>query len=135
MPGLVYMLVVAILFGAVDKLEHLTLIEFIPLLMIVLASTLVDYLSGILGARWSGASKTAVVYGFIASIIGILLLPPFGGVVGLFFGVLVAELSRKRDQNEAIKAATGSVLGTLAGMGVNFLLAIAFILAFVSLAQ
>ncbi len=129
------MLVVAILFGAVDKLEHLTLIEFIPLLMIVLASTLVDYLSGILGARWSGASKTAVVYGFIASIIGILLLPPFGGVVGLFFGVLVAELSRKRDQNEAIKAATGSVLGTLAGMGVNFLLAIAFILAFVSLAQ
>ena len=130
-PGIPLMFVVALVFGFVDRWEHLLLWELGVLVGIVLLSLLVDYLAGLLGARYGGASRRAILWGLAGLVIGLLVFPPFGGLIGLFVGVLVAELAGGRDQREAFRAAAGSLLGTLIGTAVSLFLAVAFLALFI----
>ncbi|QQG50304.1 MAG: DUF456 domain-containing protein [Candidatus Berkelbacteria bacterium] len=129
-PGIPLMFLVALVFGFINKFAALTASELVILLTIALVSIAVDYLAGVLGAKYSGASARALVIGFICMILGVLILPPFGGLIGLFIGVLVAELGN-RTHREAIRAATGSLIGALTGILINFLLALLFITLFI----
>ncbi len=128
-PGIPFMLLVAVTFGAITSFASLTGSEIGILAIIALASLAVDYLSGVLGAKYSGASAKALGAGFLGMLVGLFLLPPFGGLLGLFAGVLIAEL-RIKSRHEALRAATGSLLGSLAGIVVNLLLAIVFLTLF-----
>lgn len=130
-PGVPYMFVVALVFGFVDRFAHLTGRELGWLAALAILSLVVDYTAGLLGAKLGGASKKAAAAGFMGLLLGTLLLPPIGGFIGLFAGVLFAELTRGQDERQALKAATGSVLGSLAGiainLGVGLLLALLFL--------
>lgn len=131
LPGLPYMLVIAILYGVVSQFTTLAGSELAILAAIVTASLIVDYLSGVLGAKWGGASSQTMIFGVIGLLIGTFLLPPFGGMIGLFAGVLLGELRRRRSNQEALRAATGSLIGTLAGMAINIVLALLFVGLFI----
>ena len=131
LPALFYMFVLAAIFAAVS---HFSIIAFWQLAILggnIFLGFLNDLLSGILGAKWSGASKKSLLYGFIGLIIGVILFPPFGGIAGLFLGVLLAELSLGKSHQKAFKAATGSVIGAITGMLINLILAITFFVLFV----
>lgn len=131
LPGIPIMFVVALVFGYVDSWQHLVPWELGVLFGIVLLSLLADFLSGLIGARYGGATRRAVFWGLIGFGIGVLALPPFGGFIGLFIGVLVAELIAGRKQLQAIRAATGSLLGSIVGMLVSFSLAVVFVVSFI----
>jgi uncharacterized protein YqgC (DUF456 family) len=128
-PGIPLMFLVAITFGAITGFQSLVGSEIGILAVLTLASVAVDYLSGVLGARFSGASAKALGAGFVGMLVGLFLLPPFGGLIGLFLGVLIVEL-RTKTQQQAIRAATGSLLGSLAGIVTNFLVALLFLILF-----
>lgn len=130
-PGIPLMFVVALVFGFVDQWEHLLLWELGVLVGIVLLSVLVDYLAGLIGARYGGASRRAILWGLVGLAIGLLVFPPFGGLIGLFVGVLVAELVGGRDQLQALRAAAGSLLGSIAGILGNVLLGMVFLGLFI----
>src|SRR3989344_858618 len=121
LPALFYMFVMAGIFSAVTGFAIITPWQLLILAGIFLLGFVNDLLSGILGAKWSGASRQSMIYGFIGLIIGVLVLPPFGGIIGLFAGVLVAELVIGKTKEKAIKAATGSVIGAIAGMIINLI--------------
>jgi hypothetical protein len=86
------------------------------LFLLLVASFVVDFLSGAVGSKWFGGSR----WGFW----GVLL----GGVVGLFFGPLgllvgplvggfaFEMLFAKQPLNPAIKATWGTVVGTTLGL-------------------
>ncbi len=131
LPGIPLMFVVAVVFGFVDEWQHLVPWELGVLFGIVLLSLLADFLSGLIGARYGGATRRAVLLGLIGFVIGILVFPPFGGFIGLFIGVFVGELSVGRKQLQAIRAATGSLLGSLVGIAVSFFLALVFLGLFI----
>jgi uncharacterized protein YqgC (DUF456 family) len=131
LPSIPYMFVIALIFGFIDKFTHLTVVNIIVLALITLVSLLVDYFSGILGAKYGGAAKQSMVFGMVGFLIGIIMFPPFGGFAGLFLGVLIAELIYFNDHIKAIKAATGGLLGTLFGMIINLLLSISFLGLFI----
>lgn len=131
MPAMSYMFLTALIFGFIDHFAHLTLYNLIPLGAILLGSVVVDYLAGILGAKYGGASKTGIKYGLIGLLVGVIIFPPFGGLAGLFGGVLMAELLSRRTKQEAIKAATGSLLGSVSGTFVNAFLAFVFFVLFI----
>jgi len=126
LPGIPLMFLVALLFGFINRFTALTPGELGILFIIALASIVVDYLAGVLGAKYSGASAKALGAGVLGMIIGLIVLPPLGSFIGLFIGVLLVEL-RHRTEREALKAATGSLIGTLAGMAINLILALLFI--------
>lgn len=131
LPSLPYMFVVALVFGIIDKFFHLTWIELIFLGLLAVVSFLVDYFSGVVAAKYSGASLAAMLAGIVGLILGTIFFPPFGGLVGLFLGILAAELFLVRDYKRALKAAGGGILGQLAGIIANLILAIIFIVLFV----
>lgn len=130
LPGLAYMFVIALVFGSIDTFNHLRGWELGILGGVAGLSLVVDYSAGVLGAKWGGASKQALGYGFIGLIAGLILFPPFGGIVGLFGGILLAEMRQHKDKKRAVKAASGGVIGSVAGMAINLVLALIFIVCF-----
>ncbi len=131
LPGLPYMFVIALIFGFIDKFQHLTTLEIIILTFIAVVSLVIDHLAGLFGARWGGATKTALILGIFGFIIGIIVFPPFGGMIGLFVGVLVGDILKLKEIKHALKSASGSLLGALAGIIINLILGFLFLGLFI----
>ena len=129
-PVLPYLFAVALIFGFFDGFSHLTGTNLIILGALVVISFLIDHLSGIIGAKYGGASRRALVGGILGLILGTVIAPPLGGLAGLFLGVLFVELYNKRHRTAALRAAVGSLLGSLAGTAVNIFLVLIFMVLF-----
>lgn len=126
-PAIPYMFVVALCFGLLDSFTHISPFSFWILGSVVVISILVDQLSGIIGAKYGGASRKALIFGFFGAIIGTCILPPFGGLLGIFSGVLLAELLLNKSRHDSIRAATGAIIGSVTGMVINVFLALLFL--------
>lgn len=90
---------------------------------------LLDNLFTLLGAKKFGAST----YGMVGALLGllfILILGPFGIILGPFLGALIGEMAfAKKDFNTASKASLGAVVGVLTGIITKFLLAVGMVIA------
>ncbi len=118
-PGILYMLLVAVVFGFIDHFAHLSGLDITILSILAAVTLFVDFISGILGAKWGGAHWSSIIWGTVGLVLGSFFIPiPFlGSVIGMFLGVLGSEYHRTKDVRMANKAATGSFLGWLAGTG------------------
>jgi hypothetical protein len=130
-PGILVMFVLSVIFAIITGFSLISVSELSVLGGILLISVIVDFSAGLIGAKYGGASKYGLYYGLISLIIGFLLLPPFGGFVGMFAGVLLAEILAGRDEKRAIRAALGSVAGSFVGVAINVILAVIFFILFV----
>jgi uncharacterized protein YqgC (DUF456 family) len=107
--------------------------------MIVLVVSVLDYVVPIWGTKKFGGTKAGVRGSTIGLIIGVILLPMLGIVLGPFglFGILggpfigawIGEKSAGQDQDKAFRAAVGSFIGFLAGTFMK--LAVSVIMAFI----
>ncbi len=83
--------------------------------VIAIIGTALDFVAGMLGAKYTGASKQAIWGSFIGAIIG-----AFMGIVGLFLGPLIGaaigEWIAIRDLLKAGKVGIGSFIGFIIGM-------------------
>lgn len=130
MPGMLYMLIMSIVYVIVDRGEHMDPWWLALFIGLFLASVASDYLFGLVGAKIGGASKWSILAGLVGMLIGLLWVPPFGLFLGLFTGVFLGELWRMQDTAHALKAAGFSFAGVLAGVVVNVMLAIGFLVSF-----
>ncbi|MFA6963447.1 MAG: DUF456 domain-containing protein [Patescibacteria group bacterium] len=131
LPGIPLMFATVFIYSFLDKFAHLTTSNVAVFLILMIASLFVDYSSGLIGAKIAGASKKAILGGTIGTLIGLFFFPPLGAVLGLFIGVLVAEvLQGGKNLRRAVKAATGTLLGSLAGVVTNLMIGILFIILF-----
>jgi uncharacterized protein YqgC (DUF456 family) len=76
-----------------------------------------EVLGNVLGAKRFGASNPGLWGGAIGSLVGLVLLPPWGFLLGAFAGALLVEMLTGRAVGEAARAGWGSMLGALAGVG------------------
>lgn len=83
-------------------------------LLIVIGLQVLDYLTPILGSKYSGGTEFGNRGCFAGTIIGLLFMP-WGIVVGPFIGAVLGELFGGRRLPEAIRAGIGSFLGFLVG--------------------
>ncbi len=130
MPAMSYLFAMSVLYGVLDHFEHLQGWELGLLAGIFCLSLLVDYSAGILGAKYAGASKQSIMWGFVGLVIGSILFPPFGGILGLFLSVFVAELFYDKSHAAALRAAAGSLAGAITGVFLNLVLALSFFILF-----
>jgi len=131
LPSLPYMFGITLIFGFIDQWQHLSYIKLVVLGIIMLISFAAEYLTGLIGAKYSGAAKISIVFGLVGTIIGLIVFPPFGGIAGLFLGILASEFLHFRDHIKALKAASGGLIGTLVGMLISLILAIAYVVLFI----
>ncbi len=124
LPGISYMFPIALLYAISDHFTNITWENLAVLGGILVVSFFVDYSAGILGARYGGADRRSILFGFLGLIIGIIVVPPFGGIVGLFLGILVGELVARKSNQAALKAAAAGLIGSVTGIVINCILAI-----------
>lgn len=129
MPGIPLMALIAILFQIFTK--GLSTSTLIILISITLLSVLIDYFSGILGAKYSGANGKSMLLGIVGMILSIGFIPPIGAIIGLFAGILAGELIFKKDARKAFKAASGGAISSIIGIVLNLVLALTFLLIFI----
>ena len=91
--------------------------------LIVIAVTVFDLWIQIYGVKKFGGTKKAVNGSIIGLIIGIFLFPPFGIIIGPFFGAFIGAKMDNPDVNKALKIALGAfagfILGTLVKLSVS----------------
>ncbi len=133
--GAIYVFVIAGIFFLADHTVGITTPLIFASLFLIILTFFVDILSGVLGAHWGGANKVSVLSGTIGLILGTFFIPiPFlGSLVGIFAGILISELIQRKKGINAVKAATGGVIGTVVGGTMNALFTLFYIVYFVLL--
>ena len=101
--------------------------------VIAVAVTVLDYIVPVWGTKKFGGSR----YGMWGSIIGLIIglfMPPFGIIIGPFFGAVAGEMIKGNEFNKAVRSGFGSFLGFIAGtimkLAVSFFLAYHYIISF-----
>jgi len=100
------------------------------LLLWMVIAYVVDFVSGMVGARWFGASRWGIAGVFIGGIVGMFFMP-FGLVLGPVIGGIAFELIfAKMRLQPAAKSAWGSILGTGVGLVVRVVISFVMIATF-----
>lgn len=92
---------------------------------IVILVSILDYIVPVWGTKKYGGTKSGVVGSTIGLLVGVILLPLLGiilgpfGLIGIlggpFIGAFIGELSTGRNSDSALRAALGSFAGFVAG--------------------
>ncbi len=85
------------------------------LLVLMLFSYVIEFLSGSLGARYFGATRWGIIGGIAGGVVGIFFGIP-GLIIGPLLGVLLGELAAGQKLLPATKSTWGTLIGTAAGM-------------------
>ena len=94
-------------------------LEWVVLGALVAAVTVLDFLVPVVGARKYGASRTAIWVSVVGMLVGLIMFPPFGMLVGAFLGAFLGELMAGKGSSEALRPAWGVFVGTVVGTGLK----------------
>lgn len=90
------------------------------LLFFVILVTVLDYVVPIMGTKKYGGSKRGVWGATIGVVVG-LFFGPLGIILGPFLGAYLGEISTGKKDSEALRAAWGSFVGFLLGVGLKLM--------------
>ena len=101
---------------------------FLALMAIV--SQVLETISGAAGAKRFGSTRWGVIGALVGGVLGMLFMP-IGLLLGPLLGAIVCELAFAREQMAvAFRSGVGSLVGTVAGMGIKLIFGLAMILWF-----
>jgi uncharacterized protein YqgC (DUF456 family) len=94
---------------------------FSPTFLIVMGALTVltmvlDYVLPMAGAKKYGSTRRGFWGAFFGLVIGIILFPPFGMIIGAFLGAVAGEISAGKKSAEAMKAGWGVFLGVITAL-------------------
>jgi len=105
-----------------------SVLEWIVLGALVILVTVLDFVVPMMGAKKYGASRTAIWISVVGMVVGLILFPPFGMLIGAFVGAFLGELMAGKGSAEALRPAWGVFVGTVVGTGLK--LAVCGVIAF-----
>lgn len=95
--------------------------------MVAIGVAVLDYVIPAKGTKRFGGSRYGIWGTNIGLIVGFMSPIPFGFIIGPFVGALIGELLyNSNDTNRALKAATGSFIGFVAGTFFKFIISIIY---------
>ena len=100
-------------------------------LSVAVAIGLIDYLIPIIGVKKLGGSKSGQVGTFIGLVLAIIIIGPFGILVGPFIGAIIGEMANNKSFSESLKPAFGSLVGIVAGTIIKFCLTFSYLYFYV----
>ena len=132
LPGAALVFAGLLLGAWIDDFTRVSVTTVVVLGVLTVASWIVDYVSGLLGAKKAGATREAVIGAAIGTVLGI-----FTGLWGLVFmplaGAAIGEYIAIRDHVRAgrVGLATwiGMMIGAVAKIAITFLMIGVFVAA------
>ena len=119
LPGLPLMFVGALSIAYANDFTYMSWGILGTILVVAIIGSLLDYVAGTLGAKFTGASKQAIWGSIIGTVIGAIL-----SFTGMFFaiflgplvGAALGEYIARRDLFKAGKVGLGTFMGFIAGV-------------------
>ena len=96
-----------------DKV-HFTTQQLIVWLVVVVVLQVVDYITPLLGSKYSGGTSFGNRGCIAGTILGMFFMP-WGLIIGPFVGAIAGEMMGGQDLAQAIRAGIGTLLGYLFG--------------------
>ncbi len=123
-PGNWAILVFSLLLAWSGEFSKVQVPSLTVLLSLALLGEIIEFIVGMVVAKKSKASNSAIASSFIFGMIGAILGVPFlfgagsviGAFIGAFTGAFIAELFMVRDLRRSIRAAWGTLLGKVGGL-------------------
>ena len=92
---------------------HFSTTHLILWAMLVIIVQVMDYVTPMLGTKYSGGGKWGNWGRLIGTIAGLFVLPPWGVLIGPFAGAVIGELFGGKKSDEVFKAGLGVFVGFL----------------------
>lgn len=102
------------------------------LVILTLISVSIDYFSGALGAKYSGAGILGMLGAILGAILGFSIFGLLGMFIGPALGVLIFELLTKRNIKKSTRSAGYTLVTTTIGILINVLIALAMLAIFIT---
>jgi hypothetical protein len=124
LPGTWLIVITSVLYSWLTGFAVITYQMLLALLILAVAAEVLEFWSGLWGARRYGGSKKAMLATLIGGFIGAIILSPmifgFGTIVGAFLGAfaggfLISYLERRK-MNEAMRVGWGGMVGRVFAM-------------------
>ena len=96
-----------------------TVTELVVWGLLVVLALAMDYVTPMLGTKYSGGSKWGNWGCIIGTLAGLLFLP-WGIILGPFLGAVIGELLGNKEFSQALKSGVGSLLGFIFGTLLKF---------------
>jgi hypothetical protein len=104
--------------------------SFVVLGVLMAISQTLEMLSGAAGARCFGGTRWGALGALVGALLGMFFMP-LGLLVGPLLGAMVCEIGLSRQETKpAVISGVGSVVGTLAGMGIKLFIGAVMIVWF-----
>ena len=113
LPGVPLAYAGMLLLHLTDKI-HFTTHQLIIWLIVVIVLQVVDYITPLLGSKYSGGTSFGNRGCMAGTLLGLFFMP-WGVIVGPFIGAVVGEMLGGQDLSHAIRARIGTLLGFLVG--------------------
>jgi uncharacterized protein YqgC (DUF456 family) len=113
LPGVPLAYAGMLLLHLTDKI-HFTTHQLIIWLIVVIVLQVVDYITPLLGSKYSGGTSFGNRGCMAGTLLGMFFMP-WGVIVGPFIGAVVGEMLGGQDLSHAIRAGIGTLLGFLVG--------------------
>jgi uncharacterized protein len=133
LPSVPFALLGAVLAAWMTGFERIDVTLLVWVAVLTAIAQAVDLLGTWFGSKHFGARRPGLVGGVIGALVGIVVFPPWGLLVGALAGAVVAELATGRSAEEAFQAGIGALLGTLTGVVGKFVIVV--IIAVVTLSR
>ena len=131
LPGHLILLVAAIAHRVMlGESSGLKWWSFLILVVLMAISQIFEMVSGAAGTKWFGGTRWGVFGAVVGSIAGLFFLP-FGLLLGPLIGAFIFEIAfARKEPRPAAISGVGSVVGTLAGMGIKIVIGLLMIIWF-----
>ena len=113
-----------------DKAE-ISWAQLVSWLVLVVVLQVLDYITPLLGSKYSGGSEHGNRGCVAGTILGLFFMP-WGIVLGPFLGAVLGEMLGGRDLEHALKAGFGTFLGVVFGVLLKMALCLYFLYVLIS---
>lgn len=114
MPGPILSFAALVVLYFARGAETMSLFSLILFGLATLLLIVIDYVAPIIGAKFSGASRSGLWGAVAGALIGIIFFPPAGIFIGAFLGAVTGEIYAGKDFHAAVRAGVGTVVGSVA---------------------
>jgi hypothetical protein len=110
-PGGVVIWLAVLVYGLLFGISGWGWVFFIVITAMMIAEIFVDDLMMASAVRKQGASWGSVAFAYLGGIVGTILLPPFGGILGAPLVLYLSEYGRRRRRDKAWQVTRALLVG------------------------